>query len=100
MNKIIVFKMLNGEEIIGEVFNTYADSMELKNPANIILQQTDRGVGVAIAPYMPYGGDKITFHKHAIAAEGDPDQNMVNEYNRIFGSGIQVVSAGAIAGLK
>lgn len=97
---IRVFKMINGEEIIGEVSNFSGDTYELKSPATIVLQQTERGVGVGIAPYMPYAGTTIVMYKHAIASEGTPDQNMVNEYNRIFGSGIQVVSAGALAGLK
>ena len=97
---IKVFKMINGEELICEVLETTDTQYSVKSPANIMLQQTERGMGVGIAPYMPYAGDKITINRSAIAAEGVPDQNMQNEYNRIFGSGIQVVSASALAGLK
>ena len=101
MNEIKVFKMINGEEIISEVFNQFADYFELKNPATIMLQQTQSGgMGVGIAPYMPYATDNIKLYKGAIASEGTPDIKMKNEYNRIFGSGIEVVSAGALAGLK
>jgi hypothetical protein len=101
MNKIKVFKMINGEEIISEVFNEYADFYELKNPASIMLQPTQSGaMGVGIAPYMPYVTGNCNLRKTAIAAEGEPEQKMTNEYNRIFGSGIEVVPAGAIAGLK
>jgi hypothetical protein len=57
-------------------------------------------MGVGIAPYMPYAAGTIHLYKSAIAAESTPDQGMENEYNRIFGTGIQVVSAGALAGLK
>lgn len=101
MNKVRVFKMINGEEIIGEVFNSYSDFYELKSPANIMLQQTQSGqMGVGIAPYMPYATGNVNLYKNAIAADAEPDQSMINEYNRIFGSGIEVVSAGALAGLK
>lgn len=101
MNKVKVFKMINGEEIISEVFNYYDGTIELKNPATIMLQPTQSGqMGVGIAPYMPYVSGNVLLYKNAIASEGEPDQKMVNEYNRIFGSGIEVVPAGALAGLK
>ena len=57
-------------------------------------------MGVAIAPYMPYASGNINLYYSAIAAECIPDQNMINEYNRIFGSGIQVAPASALAGLQ
>jgi len=101
MNKVKVFKLINGEELISEIHNPYDKHYELKNPANIMLQQTASGqMGVGMAPYMPYADGNINLNKSAIAAEAIPDQGMVNEYNRIFGSGIEVVSASALAGLK
>lgn len=101
MNKIKVFKTINGEEIISEVVNVFAEVYQLRNPATIMLQQTQSGqMGVGIAPYMPYVDGDVELRKTAIAAEGEPEQKMTNEYNRIFGSGIEVVSAGALAGLK
>jgi len=36
-------------------------------------------------------------HKSAIASEATPATNMVNEYSRIFGSGIQIAPASALA---
>jgi hypothetical protein len=93
MEKIKVFKMINGEELIGEIFNVYADYIELKAPAQIVMQQTKDGVGVAMAPYMPYATGNIELHKQAIASSGIPDVKMENEYSRLFGSGIQIVSS-------
>lgn len=97
---IKVYKLLNGEELIAEQFNVYDRHYELKNPAQIVLQQTPQGVGVALAPYMPYVEGNLKLSKSAIAAEGEPNQQMQNEYNRIFGSGIQVAPASALAGLQ
>ena len=97
---VIVYKMINGEEIIGEKFEHLADLFVIKSPAQIVIQRTEKVMGVALAPYMPYASEeKIRIFKHAIASECVPDQNMVNEYNRVFGSGIQVVTASAIATL-
>ena len=95
-----VYKMINGEEIIGQELKADSTNYEIKAPAQIVLQQTEKGMGVAIAPYMPYASGNITLYYSAIAAECTPDQNMINEYNRIFGSGIQVAPASALAGLQ
>lgn len=101
MSNVKVFKMINGEEIIAEGVHETVMYFELKNPANIMLQQTGNGqMGVGIAPYMPYATGNVKLYKGAIAAEAEPEQSMINEYNRIFGSGIEVVSASALAGLK
>jgi hypothetical protein len=96
MEKVKVFKLINGEEIIAEIFNNFADHFELKTPAQIVMQQTKDGVGVAMAPYMPYATGNIELHKHAIASSGTPDVKMENEYSRLFGSGIQIASAGSV----
>lgn len=100
MSDVKVFKMINGEEIIAEVVNTFDKTIELKNPAQIVLQRTETGMGVAIAPYMPYASGNINLHRTAIASDCEPDVNLVNEYNKIFGSGIQIAPASALAGLK
>ena len=95
---IVIFKLVSGEEMIGEVFNS-TDKVELKNPAVVMMQRTDGGVGVALMPYMPYCDGNISFNRGLIVAEGEPSQNMVNEYNRIYGAGIQIAPASALAGL-
>lgn len=92
MDKIKVFKLINGEEIIAEVFNNFAEHIELKAPAQIVMQQTKEGVGVAMAPYMPYVSGNVDLNRQAIASSGVPDIKMENEYSRLFGSGIQIVS--------
>lgn len=94
-----VFKLINGEEILSEIFNVFSEHFELKNPATIMVQQTAQGVGVGLAPYMPYASGNVSLYKNAIASEADADQKMVNEYSRIFGSGIQIASAGSVPGL-
>jgi hypothetical protein len=99
MDKIKVFKLINGEEIIAEIFNNFAEHIELKSPAQIVMQQTKEGVGVALAPYMPYATTNIDLFRHAIASSATPDVKMENEYSRLFGSGIQIASAGSLSTL-
>jgi len=90
---IKVFKLINGEELISEVVNEAANGFSLDAPASIMMQQTERGMGVGVAQYMPYAHGKVFLYTHAIASEATPDPKMENEYRRVFGSGIQVVSA-------
>lgn len=101
MSEIKVFKMINGEEIISKIAGSIEGGYTLEDPATIMLQPTQNGsMGVGIAPYMPYVSGKVFLNRTAIAAEGEPEDKMKNEYNRIFGSGIEVVPAGVLAGLK
>lgn len=97
---IKVYKLIDGTELIGEVFNYYDQTIELKKPAQIIVQQSERGMGVGLAPYMPYIEGNVHLHRSAIASEGSPVEQMQNEYNRLFGSGIQIAPASALAGLQ
>lgn len=94
--KVKVFKLLDGTELIAEQLGSFDQFVELKSPAAIVLQQTERGVGVALAPYMPYVEGNYKIMRSAMAVEGEPNLQMQNEYSRIFGSGIQIVGAGAI----
>lgn len=97
---IKVFRLINGEELISSITSGSDVGYFLEKPANIMLQQTADGkMGVGIAPYMPYAKEKVYLFKHAIASEAEPELQMENEYNRLFGSGIQLVGAGALAGL-
>lgn len=96
---IKVFRMINGEEIIGNVKDSNDREYVLEKAANIMVQETERGMGVGLAPFMPYAEGKIHLMRTAIAAEGNPVVQMENEYNRIFGSGIQIAGAGSLAGV-
>jgi hypothetical protein len=100
MMKVRVFKLISGEELIAEIFNYYDQTVELKKPAQIIVQQTERGMGVGLAPYMPYVEGNVSLYRNAIASEGEPVDQMKNEYNRLFGSGITIAPASALAGLQ
>ena len=101
MSDVKVFKMINGEEVISKVTSSSEAGYFLEDPATIMLQPTQNGgMGVGIAPYMPYVEGKVFLNRTAIAAEGIPEKKMQNEYNRIFGSGIEIAPASVLAGLK
>ena len=98
MNDIKVFKLISGEELIGKAEVTGL-GYTLESPATILMQQTKEGVGLALMPYMPYADGKVKLFSQSIATEGTPSNNMINEYNRLFGSGIEIAPASALVGL-
>jgi hypothetical protein len=93
---IKVFKLISGEELIADVTSGSSEGYHLETPASIMLQQTENGIGVGLAPYMPYVEGKPYLYKSAIASEGEPATAMRNEYSRLFGSGIQIPATGSV----
>jgi hypothetical protein len=89
-----IFKMINGEVIMADIVSSdYGSGYYVVNePASVMLQERDGGMGVGIAPYMPYAEGRVNIRLNAIAAEADADQKLANEYNRLFGSGIVIAN--------
>ena len=98
MNEIKVFKLISGEELIGKVEVTGL-GYTIEAPATILMQQTKDGVGLALMPYMPYTEGKVKLFSQCVATEGEPSKKMINEYSRLFGSGIEIAPASALVGL-
>ena len=98
MRDIKVFKLISGEELIAKVEST-GYGFECETIATILMQQTQEGVGLALMPYMPYSEGIVKLHRQSIASEGTPSIKMVNEFNRLFGSGIEIAPASALVGL-
>ena len=98
MTEIKVFKLISGEELIGKVEITGL-GYTIEAPATILMQQTKDGVGLALMPYMPYTEGKIKLFSQCIATEGTPSSKMINEYSRLFGSGIEIAPASVLVGL-
>jgi len=84
MNVKIV-KMVSGEEIIGEWDE---EKSLIKNP--VVMIPVDKNK-IAFQPWLPYSEDKEYKLKEAqIHVVANPSTTIVNEYNRMFGSGIVV----------
>lgn len=99
LGSVYIFKIVSGEEIIGELVTEHATEYAVKSAAVIIMQQTQQGVGVALMPFMPYSEGPVHLNKFAVSTHAEPSQNMINEYNRLFGTGIQIAPASALSGL-
>ena len=85
---IKIVKLFNGEELIGE-FNDKTNV--IKNPVVMIPVNKEQ---IAFQPWLPYAEDKeYQLKETMIIITATPTSTILNEYNRVFGSGIVVPSA-------
>jgi hypothetical protein len=93
ISDIVCFKLITGEEVIGMKVsdNPYA----LQDAAAIMTipnQQTGQ-LNIGLVPFLPYSDDKtFNFTKESIIIRFTPNTDLINNYNRIFGAGIQIAS--------
>lgn len=81
--------------ILAEVDCTKNDELVLKEPVQVIMQPTKEGPMMAFAPFLEYceefnTGIKITMDN--VLCITTPSRELVNQYNKVFGSGIQIAS--------
>lgn len=89
---VVCLKLVTGEELICD----QVDSSKFKNIATIIMVpgQSGQQVGLGLAPFMPYlDEDTVTIDASKIVTSGTPSREMLNNYNRIYGSGIEIASS-------
>lgn len=91
---IRLFKFVSGEEIIADVKVTEPDGYVLSDAVTLVYRPQDGGqMTVGFAPFMPYASGNITIKNTSILASSDPQEDLKNEFNRIFGSGIVLAQA-------
>jgi hypothetical protein len=91
--KLVTFK--TNHTILAEVDCTKNDEVVLKEPVQVIMQPTKEGPMMAFAPFLEYceefnTGIKITMDN--VLCITTPSRELENQYNKVFGSGIQIAS--------
>jgi hypothetical protein len=95
MSKIMVLKLASGEELLGEVTATET-TVNMRHPLAVMTKMDPQtgSLSVGFVPYAPICADKtITIYPHAIVLDYEPDQQMVNQWNEKYGSGIVIAGA-------
>ena len=94
MADINLIKFVSGEEIICEVVSAGEGAKVIKNGVTLVYHQTEKGtVSVGFSPYMPYSDGTIAVYDNSIQSITKVKTELLNEYNRIFGSGIVLAGA-------
>ena len=94
---IQILKLSSGEELIGTVTDFEVEGrqvIKMDKPAVIIMQPIDgqpEKFGIGLAPYAPYAeNNSLNIMPNHIIAIMQPTDNLKNEYNTHYGSGLIV----------
>lgn len=93
---IKVIKLVTGEEVIGDIQTDDGnDKIHVKKPCAVMLvssKSTPDQHSMALIPYAAYTRDhEIQIYKKAIVWIAELEADVYNQYNRIFGTGVQII---------
>mgnify|MGYP003350603244 CR=1 FL=1 len=95
-NNLKLIRLINGEELMGEVLAENDTSITVKSPVRVIIMPTKtdpKTPTVGFAPWIDFSEQKeFTIHKAHVIVTAKPVQEFVNQYNSMFG-GIVAPSA-------
>jgi hypothetical protein len=90
---IKVIKLSTGEEILGEIDNDY----KMKEPCILQMMPSRSDPTKMMMALLPYASfvksSTIELSPEHIIWEGEPVEELYNQYNSIYGSGIQLASS-------
>jgi len=92
MLKLLTFK--TNQTILGEVTETL-NSWMVKQPVQVIVQPTKDGPMMGFSPYLEFTQEfktGIDIPKDVVQTITTPIVELENQYNQVFGSGIQIAS--------
>ena len=88
-------RLKSGEDIIVDIISENSEIIKVKNPAMLMPVSHTPGrqdqIQVGLAPWMPFSEAKeFDLPRDWVLLTTEPAQDIVNNYNQIFGSGIVV----------
>lgn len=95
MNNIKLVTLKTNHTLMAEVDCTDNNEVKLKQPVQLIVQQTQQGPMMGFNPFLDYAEEFLTgikFSMNDVLTINTPSTELVNQYNKIFGSGIQIAS--------
>ena len=86
------YKLVTGEEVIAKEEQSGDDFVILKDPVALVPVPGQNGqYGYGMMPFMPtVDADRFNIAKRNIIISGEPVTDILNKYNSMFGSGIQI----------
>ena len=92
MIKLVTFK--TNQTILGEV-EEQVDFLVVKQPVQVVMQPTKDGPAVAFLPFLEFAQEfktGININRNDVLVVTSPITELENQYNQIFGSGIQIAN--------
>ena len=93
---VICLKMTSGEELIGTLVDDQMSTITIKEVSAVVMMQgQEQGqFRMGLMPFLPYSEEEqFVISKHAVVTQFAPSMEMINNYNRKHGAGIQVVQS-------
>lgn len=84
MANVALYRLTNGDEVIASEVSVGDSARVVTDAVALVYHQTDKGVSVGFAPFMPQSDGNITIWDNAISAVSQPNEQVLKEYNRIF----------------
>ena len=90
---IIAFKLVTGEDILGEIEASTETELVIVNPVGIaVVRGKDGQPNIGFSPFPLHSEQKpdvtIAFNYKHIVYKYTPAEDFITNYNKIFGSGI------------
>jgi hypothetical protein len=92
--KLVTFK--TNHTIIAQVDCTDKNEVVLKQPVQVVMQPSKDGPMMAFAPFLDFSQEfnsGIKILMDSVLCITTPVVELENQYNQVFGSGIQIASA-------
>lgn len=89
-------KLITGEEVIGTLVSNSEKEVVLSGVSAIMMMpgQTPGQISLGLMPFLPYAeSEQFAFAKDKVLVEFEPNMDMINNYSRKHGAGIQVVGS-------
>jgi hypothetical protein len=101
MAYIMGVQLVNGTDLIGSITgldDNDAHAISIEDPAQVAMMPSQGGasnsMSIGLLPWIPYSEEsKFIIQKDKIVTSFTPSVDLINNYNRIFGSGIQITSS-------
>ncbi len=86
---IKIVRLLNGEDLIGEVIAQDDLTVQLKNPLRVVYvpsKANPEQPTVGLGPYAEFSDEKVfTFNRSHVTVIYTPIKEFINQYNSMFG---------------
>lgn len=94
-------QLVNGTDLIGSITdldNPSVSTITIEDPAQVAMMPSQGGapnsMSIGLLPWVPYSEESsFVIHKDKIVTSFTPSVDLINNYNRIYGSGIQIASS-------
>ena len=94
-------QLVNGTDLIGTIDglnDNSAHSISIEDPAQVAMMPSQGGspnsMSIGLLPWIPFSVEsKFVILKDKIVTSYTPSVDLINNYNRLYGSGIQIASS-------